>query len=92
MNNDEKEKLIYSKSTSELVLGSTILGLSSVNEGTTVDKIFVLFGFLFIIVATIRLAIMHINKKEKMLAVCLFISSFAMMVTFIGLLYRLIFA
>ena len=88
MNKDEKEKSIYSKSTSELVLGSTILGLSSVNEGTIGDKIFVLFGFIFIIVGTIR----HNNKKEKMLAVCLFITSFTMIVAFLGLLYRLIFA
>lgn len=92
MNKDEKEKSIYSKSTSELVLGSTILGLSSVNEGTIGDKIFVLFGFIFIIVGTIRLAIMHNNKKEKMLAVCLFITSFTMIVSFLGLLYKLIFA
>ncbi len=73
----------------EIVLGSILISLNSFSSGMMIEKIFVLAGFVILIVGIIRSIIKY--KEKKGLFIFLIIMGIIAVAVFLGLLYKLIF-
>ena len=73
----------------EIVLGSILISLNSFSSGMMIEKIFVLAGFIILIVGIIRSIIKY--KEKKGLFIFLIIMGIIAVAVFLGLLYKLIF-
>lgn len=76
----------------EIVLGSTIVSVNNFNDGSLLEKIFVLLGLVILIVGIFRTIKKYKEKNKKGMIIFLILMGLISAVLFLGLLYRFIFA
>lgn len=92
MKKGEKRELTTENSTFEILLGTTVICTSSYNDGSKGDKVMALLGFIVLFVGIIHSIIIYKNKNNKSMIIFLVAMGILSSATFLGLLYRLIFA
>lgn len=76
----------------EILLGSLLIGLNNFNDGMLLEKVFVIFGFLILIVGIIRTIMKYRGQNKKAMTLFLIIMGIVSIVAFLSLFYRFIFA
>lgn len=82
----------FDDNIAEIVLGSILITVNNFNGGSLLEKIFVLLGLLIFIVGIIRTIVKYKGKNKKGMIIFLALMGVLSVGTFLGLLYRLIFA
>lgn len=75
----------------EILLGTTLISFNNFNDGMLLEKIFVLLGFIILIVGIVRTTMKYKEQNKKGMMIFLIIIGLISVVTFLGLLYRFIF-
>ena len=75
----------------EIVLGSVLISLNSFTNGMLIEKIFVLAGFVILLVGIVRSIMKYKDQKKKGILIFLIIMGIIALVAFLGLLYKLFF-
>ena len=75
----------------EILLGTSLIGFNNFNDGMLLEKIFVLLGFIILIVGIIRTTIKYKEQNKKGMMIFLVLMGLISVGTFLGLLYRLFF-
>ncbi len=75
----------------EIVLGSILISLNNFTDGMLIEKIFVLAGFVILLVGIVRSIIKYKDQKKKGILIFLIIMGIIAAIAFLGLLYRLFF-
>ena len=74
----------------EILLGTTLICINKFNDGILIEKILVLSGFILLITGIIRTFIKYYQCYRKAMVGFLVIIVLISIITFLGLLYRLI--
>lgn len=82
----------FDDNIAEIVLGSILITVNNFNGGSLLEKIFVLLGLLIFIVGIIRTIVKYKGKNKKGMIIFLALMGVLSVGTFLGLLYRFIFA
>lgn len=82
----------FDDNIAEMVLGGILITVNNFNGGSLLEKIFVLLGLLIFIVGIIRTIVKYKGKNKKGMIIFLALMGVLAVGTFLGLLYRLIFA
>lgn len=92
MKKGEKRELITEASITEILLGTTIICTNSFNDGSKGEKVISLLGFIVLFIGIIHSIIIYKKKNNKPMIIFLVAMGILSSATFLGLLYRLIFA
>lgn len=92
MKKGEKRELTTETSTTEILLGTTIICTSSFNDGSKGDKVMALLGFIVLFIGIIHSIIIYKKKNNKPMIIFLVAMGILSAATFLKLLYSLIFA
>lgn len=92
MKKGEKRALTTEASTTEILLGTTIIVTSNFNEGFKGEKVMSLLGFIVLFIGIIHSIIIYKKKNNKQMIIFLVAMGILSAATFLGLLYKLIFA
>ena len=84
--------MITEASTTEILFGTTIICTNSFNDGSEGEKVISLLGFIVLFIGIIHSIIIYKNKNNKPMIIFLVAMDILSSATFLGLLYRLIFA
>ena len=75
----------------EILLGTSLISFNNFNDGMLLEKIFVLLGFIILIVGIVRTTMKYKEQNKKGMMIFLIIMGLISVITFLGLLYRFIF-
>ena len=75
----------------EILLGTSLISFNNFNDGMLLEKIFVLLGFIILIVGIVRTTMKYKEQNKKGMMIFLIIMGLISVITFLGLLYRYIF-
>lgn len=75
----------------EILLGTLLISFNNFNDGMLLEKIFVLLGFIILIIGIVRTTMKYKEQNKKGMMIFLIIMGLISVVTFLGLLYRFIF-
>ncbi len=90
MSKDNIKESKFDDNIAEIVLGGTLAGAFNFNNGSSLEKIFVLLGLVILIVGIIRTIIKYKGKNKKGMIVFLVIMGLLSTITFFGLIYNML--
>ena len=86
----KKKKPKYDDNIIEILFGTSLIGFNNFNGGLLFEKIFVLLGFIILIIGICRTILKYKEQNNKGMIIFLIIMGLISAVTFLGLLYRFI--
>lgn len=81
----------FDDSIIEILLGTSFISFYNFYDGMLLEKIFVLLGFILLIVGIVRTTIKYKEQNKKGMVIFLIIMGLISVITFLGLLYRFVF-
>ena len=75
----------------EILIGTSLISFNNFYDGMLLEKIFVLLGFIILIVGIVRTTMKYKEQNKKGMMIFLIIMGLISVITFLGLLYRFIF-
>ena len=90
MSKDNTKEQKFDDNIAEIVLGGTLAGAFNFNNGSSLEKFFVLLGLVILIVGIIRTIIKYKGKNKKGMIVFLVLMGLLSTITFFGLIYNML--
>ncbi len=90
MSKDNTKEQKFDDNIAEIVLGGTLAGAFNFNNGSSLEKVFVLLGLVILIVGIIRTIIKYKGKNKKGMIVFLVLMGLLSTITFFGLIYNML--